>query len=454
MEGLKNIIKDQKRLLFAGNFDKKYLSDGLEHIYGNADALVFPTSAKEVSQLLKYAYDKDIQVTPRGAGTNLSGSTIPSSGIIVDLSLMNNILELDKETFTVTVEPGVMLSDLQKYVEAQGLFYPPDPGEKESTIGGNIATNAGGMRAVKYGVTRDYVQELEVVLADGKVVTLGSKNIKDSSGLPLKHLLIGSEGTLGIITKCVLKLIPLPQHKRSIVIGFHSMNQAIHAVHDIIADGSDPTAIEFVQRSIIELGEEYTNISFPFQDSKAYLILTYDGNSLDNLEVNIEKARVIAERNNCAGFKSLDDADEEKNIWTVRGSLLNAVEAKSQSEPMDIVVPINKITQFVEYIQALESETGVRMIAFGHAGDGNVHLCVIRDDRDDETWKKELDNVLTNIYDKSHSLGGLPSGEHGIGIYKQKYFKALADAENIRIMQQIKSVFDPKGLLNSGKVFF
>lgn len=453
MERLKDIIKDSRRLFFTGDFDKKYLSDGLEHIYGNGDALVFPTSTKEVSQLLKFAYDNHIKVTPRGAGTNLVGSTIPTSGIVLDLSLLNKIIELDKETLTITVEPGVMLSDVQKYVEEHGLFYPPDPGERESSIGGNIATNAGGMRAVKYGVTRDYVQGLEVVLSDGRTLVLGSKNIKDSSGLALKHLFIGSEGTLGVITKCILKLIPIPKYKKSIVIGFKSITQSIKTIHHIIMDGSNPTAIEFVQRSVIELGEEYMNIQFPFQDSKAYLILTYDSNSLENLEHCINKARDVADRNHAIGFKPLETGEEENTVWAVRGSLLNAVEAKSQSEPLDVVVPINKITQFIEYIQVLEAETGVKMIAFGHGGDGNVHLCVLREDREEEKWQEDLELVLTKVYDKSQSLGGLPSGEHGIGLHKKKYFKSVTDAENIRIMQQMKMVFDPKGILNSDKVF-
>lgn len=453
MRKLKEIIEDPKRLFFAGHFDKKYLSDGLEHIYGKGDALVFPTSSKEVSEILKYANENNILVTPRGAGTNLVGSTIPESGIILDLSLLNNIIALDKETLTIVVEPGVMLSDLQEYVERQGLFYPPDPGEKESSIGGNIATNAGGMRAVKYGVTRDYVQEIEVILSDGRILTLGSKNLKDTSGLALKHLFVGSEGTLGVITRCTLKLIPLPKYKRSMVAGFKSIDEAIYAVHDILINGSNPTAIEFVQRDVIQLGEEYMHTKFPFQDAKAYLILTYDNDFEDGLAYDTQKVKTIVERTNAIGFKALENGKEEKTIWDIRGSLLKAVESKSESEPLDIVVPINKITQFMTFIQALEAETGVRLIAFGHAGDGNVHLCVLREGRDQEQWQEALDEVLEKIYNKSHSLGGLPSGEHGIGIYKKKYFASVTNDENMQLMNQIKKVFDPEEILNSNKIF-
>ena len=220
MEDLYKIIKDKERVII-GNVEDKYLTDTLCRLKGKADAVVFPLNTEEVSGILKFANENEIPVTPRGAGTNLVGSTVPlNGGIVLDLSKMNRILELDKETFTLTVEPGVLLKDVQSYVEERGLFYPPDPGEKTATIGGNISTNAGGMRAVKYGVTRDYVRGLEVVLADGQVIEIGKKVIKDSSGLSLKNLIIGSEGTLGVITKCMLKLIPKPKISLSVLVSF------------------------------------------------------------------------------------------------------------------------------------------------------------------------------------------------------------------------------------------
>ena len=219
-EELLKIIGDEKRVI-TEKIEKKYLSDNLERRIGSAKAVIFPVSTKEISELLKYAYANQIPVTPRGAGTNLVGSTVPrGDGIVVDVSLMNHILELDEKTFTATVEPGVILQDFQTFVESKGLFYPPDPGEKKASIGGNISTNAGGMRAVKYGVTRDYVMGLEIVLADGTILTVGGKNRKDTTGLDLKDILIGSEGTLAIITKCILKLIPKPEKSISILVGY------------------------------------------------------------------------------------------------------------------------------------------------------------------------------------------------------------------------------------------
>ena len=242
MRELLNIISDPGRVVFDG-IEYKYLTDGLGRLRGQASALVFPLSTQEVSGVLRWAYEHRVPVTPRGAGTNLVGSTVPQGGIVLDLSRMNRVLELYEDTFTVTVEPGILLQDLQAYVEARGLFYPPDPGEKASSIGGNIATNAGGMRAVKYGVTRDYVRGLEVVLADGEVLTLGGKCVKDASGLSLKNLVVGSEGTLAVITKCILRLVPRPEAAVSAVVCCKSLSDGIRGVAAVLRENVDPTAV-------------------------------------------------------------------------------------------------------------------------------------------------------------------------------------------------------------------
>ena len=255
MQDLLKIISDPERVKL-GNIEDKYLSDTLGRLKGTAAALVFPKSTEEVSAVMKFANDRGLPVTPRGAGTNLVGSTVPhGEGIILDFSLMNRVLEIDEDTFTAVVEPGVVLQDFQKLVESRGLFYPPDPGEKTATIGGNISTNAGGMRAVKYGVTRDYVRGLELVLADGRIVTAGTKNVKDASGLSLKHIVIGSEGTLAVITKCILKLVPKPEKSLSVVVPFPDLSTGISGVLSIIRANANPTAIEFTERTVVELGE-------------------------------------------------------------------------------------------------------------------------------------------------------------------------------------------------------
>ena len=402
-EELLKIIGDESRVI-TDNIERKYLSDNLERRIGSAGAVVFPVSTQEVSELLKYAYTNQIPVTPRGAGTNLVGSTVPhGDGIVIDVSLMNHILELDEETFTATVEPGVILQDFQAFVESKGLFYPPDPGEKKASIGGNISTNAGGMRAVKYGVTRDYVMGLEVVLADGTVLTAGGKNRKDTTGLDLKEIVIGSEGTLAIITKCVLKLIPKPEKSISILVGYESLKAGIESVQKIIQANINPTAIEFIERKVVQLGEDFLHLQFPLTDAKAYLLLTFDGKESEITE-NIKTAEKVTRQAGAKAFLALEDPEVAANVWRIRG----------------------------------------------HAGDGNVHLCVVRGDRDDATWAKELDANLTVLYRKCTELGGLASGEHGIGLSKQKYMLEAANPANIALMKRVKAAFDEKGILNPG----
>lgn len=447
-EELLKIIGDEKRVI-TEKIEKKYLSDNLERRIGSAKAVIFPVSTQEISELLKYAYANQIPVTPRGAGTNLVGSTVPrGDGIVVDVSLMNHILELDEKTFTATVEPGVVLQDFQTFVESKGLFYPPDPGEKKASIGGNISTNAGGMRAVKYGVTRDYVMGLEVVLADGTILTVGGKNRKDTTGLDLKDILIGSEGTLAIITKCILKLIPKPEKSISILVGYESLKAGIESVPQIIQANINPTAIEFIERKVVQLGEDFLHLQFPLREAEAYLLLTFDGKESEIAE-NIKTAEAVTRKAGAEAFLALDEA-EAANVWKIRGCLVKSVEAVSEQEPLDMVVPINQIDTFVTFINAYEKQCGMRMISFGHAGDGNVHLCVVRGNRDDDVWAKELDANLAVLYRKCTELGGLASGEHGIGLSKQKYMLEAANPVNIALMKRVKNAFDERGILNSG----
>lgn len=448
-EALRLIIKDSDRIQ-TENIEKKYLSDNLCRKVGSAGALVFPVSTEEVSGILKYASENNIPVTPRGAGTNLVGSTVPhGNGIVLDLSLMNHILEVDEETFTATVEPGVVLEDFQSFVEERGLFYPPDPGEKKATIGGNISTNAGGMRAVKYGVTRDYVMGLEIVRADGTILTVGGKNRKDTSGLGIKDIIIGSEGTLAVITKCVLKLLPKPEESISVLVSFDSLKTGIESVRKIIQANINPTAVEFIERKVVRLGEEYLNLTFPQPAARAYLLLTFDGKKSE-IEGNIRQLEQVADDNGAVSVLALTDKEESANVWKIRGALVKAVEAVSEQEPLDVVVPINRIDTFVNFINELEQKNGIRLISFGHAGDGNVHLCVVRGDRTDEEWEHDLDENLKIIYSKAHELGGLISGEHGIGLSKQKYFFKETNPANLLLMNRIKDAFDEKHILNDG----
>ncbi|MGG7179069.1 FAD-binding oxidoreductase [Clostridium paraputrificum] len=447
------IINDKNRIVVGKEINKKYLTDGLKRDFGEADILVFPISTKEVSDILKYANDNLIHVTPRGAGTGLVGATVPTErGIILDLSKMNNILNIDEENFTVTVEPGVLLRDVQLYVEERGLFYPPDPGEKKATIGGNISTNAGGMRAVKYGVTRDYVRMLEVVLADGTVLNLGSETIKNSSGLDLKDLFVGSEGTLGIITKAILKIIPKPKNSVSAIVPFKTLKDGINSVIKVIKENANPTAIEFIERRAINKAEDYLKIKFPCDKGNTFLLLTFDG---DELEINssYKKVEKVVIENGALDFILLEEEEDINRAWSIRGALVTAVEAVSEEEPIDIVVPINNIATFVEYTKEIEEKYGIEVVSFGHAGDGNVHLCVVRNGIEESEWKKKSHELLEELYMKSYELRGLPSGEHGVGLNKKEFFRKVTNEANILYMSKIKEAFDKNSILNANKVF-
>ena len=449
---LKTIIPDENRLVFD-HIPPEFLSDTLGRRKGEASALVFAKSTEEVSKVLQYAHANKIPVTPRGAGTNLVGSTVPvDGGIILDLSQMNRILELDTETMTVTVEPGLLLQDLQAYVEEHDLFYPPDPGEKASSIGGNISTNAGGMRAVKYGVTRDYVRGLEVVTADGTVLTVGGKNVKDASGLSLKHLYIGSEGTLAVITKCILKVIPKPETSLSILVPYPDLKTGIGSVLNILRADANPTAVEFMERNVVRLGEDFSGVRYPCPEAGSYILLTFDGRE-GEVAASAERIQALALSSGALDYILLTDPQQAADIWKVRGALVKAVEAVSEQEPVDIVVPINRTAEFIGYINQLEQSSGMRMVSFGHAGDGNVHLCVVRGDRDEETWQKELHENMDKAYHKAYELGGIASGEHGIGISKRRYFLRETHWENLRAMNQIKDALDPLHILNDKKSY-
>ena len=447
---LSTIIQDSSRVVFSQDIEPKYLSDQIGRKHGDASALVFPDSTQEVSAVLKFAHANNITVTPHGAGTNLVGSTVPHNGsIILDLSHLNHILEIDKENFTATVEPGVILEDFQKYVEGLGFFYPPDPGEKRASIGGNIATNAGGMRAVKYGVTRDYVMGLELVLADGTILTVGSKNRKDTTGLDIKDIVIGSEGTLAVITKCLLRLIGKPEKSQSILVSFDSLQAGIEAVPIILRQNLNPTAVEFIERKVVKLGEDFLGLKYPDPEAAAYLLLTFDGAAVE-IDGAIEKLGQIlqgASRRVIILNGTTPELDAA-NIWKIRGCLVKAVEAVSEQEPLDIVVPIARVADFVEYVNKLENSSGMQMISFGHAGDGNVHLCVVRGGRNEQLWESELNANLEKLYAKAKELGGLISGEHGLGVSKRSYFFAETPAASVDLMNAIKKSFDTKGILN------
>lgn len=451
---IRSVISNENSILWREQIGESYLSDILGHWHGEAEALVFVQSAKEVSALLQYANAQGIPVTPRGAGTGLAGGAVPSQGgIILDFSRMNHILELDKRTMTVTTEPGVLLSDLQAFVEANGLFYPPDPGEKASTIGGNISTNAGGMRAVKYGVTRDYVMGLEIVLADGTILSVGGKNAKDATGLSLVQLLIGSEGTLAAITRCTLRLLPLPQASVSAIVAFDDLDGGIESVLYFLQSGIRFTAVEFMERRITALGERYLGARYPYPEAGSYLLLTIDGDPQE-VESQLTRLERLARDRHALGCMLLRSEQERKSAWALRDCLAKAVTALSAEwEPVDVVVPISRTADFVRFVNRLEETTGMTMYSCGHAGDGNVHLWVLRGDREEEVWRRELRDNMERIYAAAAAMGGVVSGEHGIGVAKRRYLFQNMPRANIDMMNQIKRALDPRHILNDDKSY-
>ncbi|MCY6960444.1 FAD-binding oxidoreductase [Clostridium brassicae] len=441
-------------VLAGEEISEDYSHDELGGISHMPDVLVKVHSQEEVSKVMKHAYENTIPVVARGSGTGLVGASVPiHGGIMVDLTEMNNILELDEENLTLTVEPGVLLMEIGKFVEEHDFFYPPDPGEKSATIGGNISTNAGGMRAVKYGVTRDYVRGLEVVLPTGEILELGGKVVKNSSGYGIKDLIIGSEGTLGIITKAILKLLPLPKKSVSLLIPFSNFDKAIEMVPKIIKSKAIPTAIEFMTRDTILSAEEFLGKKFPDNSSDAYLLLTFDGNTQVQVEADYETVA-----NLCLEAGALDvlivDTDERKeSVWSARGAFLEAIKASTTDmDECDVVVPRNSVAEFIKYTHELEKEFDVRIPSFGHAGDGNLHVYICKDNLSDEEWEKKLKEVFDCMYKKSEELKGLVSGEHGIGYAKREFMFHQYGKEYIKIMKGIKTTFDPKNILNPGKV--
>lgn len=418
------------------------------------DAVLHALSTEEVSRVLKYCNEHNIAVTPRGTGTGLCGGCVAKyGGVVLSTEKMNNVLEVDTQNMTATVEPGVLLMEFPKALEGAGLFYPPDPGEKTATMGGNAMTNAGGMRAVRYGVTRDYVLGMDVVLANGEVLTLGGKNVKTSSGYSLIQLMIGSEGTLGFLTKLTVKLIPEPKVNLSLLIPFDDLDKCIGAVPAVLSCGCEPTAVEFMEREVIAGAETYLGKQFPDTGADAYLLVRLDGASRNALQPSIA---VLTDLALSLGAKDvlLADTDERKDsIWNARGAFLEAIKSGTPSmDECDVVVPRDQIALFVEKSIAIGKKQGVRICSFGHAGDGNLHIYACQDELPEELWREKVHAVMDELYAEARALHGEVSGEHGVGHAKRGFLLESVGERQVELMRGIKAVFDPNGILNPGKV--
>ncbi len=443
------------RVFFGEAISEDYDHDEMTE-YGHfmPDAVLQALSTQEVSAVLKYCNEHNIAVIPRGTGTGLCGGCVAKDGgVVLSTEKMKKVLEVDTHNMTATLEPGVLLMEFPKSLEGTGLFYPPDPGEKTATMGGNAMTNAGGMRAVRYGVTRDYVLGMEVVLADGTVLTLGGKTVKTSSGYSLLNLMVGSEGTLGFLTQLTVKLVPEPKVNLSLLVPFDDLDKCIEAVPAVLACGCEPTAVEFMERAVISCAETYLGKQFPDTSANAYLLVRLDGASVDALQPSIA---ILTELVLSLGAKDvlLADTDERKeSIWNARGAFLEAIKGSTPSmDECDVVVPRDKIAVFVEDSIQIGKRLNVRICSFGHAGDGNLHIYACQDNDAEGVWKEKVEAVMEALYNQARTLGGEVSGEHGIGHAKREFLEESLGTRQIELMRGIKAVFDPNGILNPGKV--
>ena len=456
-DDIKNIseIVGSEHVFTRERISEDFSHDELSGTHCFPDLLVEVISTEQVSQIMKLATRRNIPVTPRGQGTGLVGAAVPiHGGILLNLSKMNKILELDEANMTLTVEAGVLLMEINSYLEGTGLFYAPDPGEKSATIGGNINTNAGGMRAIKYGVTRDNVIGLEVVYPDGKICNLGGKVAKVSSGYSIKDMIVGSEGTLAIVTKAIIKLLPMPKYYLSLLVPFPTLAKAIEAVPKVLKAKVNPMGLEFMERDVILAAEEFLGKKFPDNSADAYLLIKFDGNTKNEIELAYEKAAFVCLDAGAIDVFISNSPEREESIWSARGAFLEAIKASTTDlDECDVVVPRDKVADFIKFTNEMQDKYSVRIKSFGHAGDGNLHIYVLKDGMDDKTWGSKLDEVFEVMYNKTLEICGKVSGEHGIGYSKIPYLYKFSDPRDIEIFKGVKKVFDPNNILNPGKIF-
>lgn len=413
-------------------------------------------SREEVSAIMAYAYQENIPVVCRGGGTGLAGGAICKyGGIMLSVMRMNKIFPVDHKNQTITVEPGAFLVDVKTAAEAAGLFYPPDPSEKTASIGGTVITNAGGMKAVRYGLTRDFVRCMEVVMPDGSIMEFSSNVVKNTTGYDLKDLVIGSEGTLCILTQVTLKLLPAPTCTCTLVMPFHSLEACADMVPKVLELPFIPTAIEFLERELIEIVERCLNKPLPVKEGEAVLIVMYDASSQQELDSAVDAAAEAALANGALDCYIANTPERAASVWAVRGGILEGMKADSVAqEECDVVVPRAHIAEYVKQAKRIASRYGIRVEPCGHCGDGNIHTELLRGPgMSDEEWKEATHASLTELYALSKQLGGQLSGEHGIGNGRIEFLKDFAGPRLISLYKSIKLAFDDKLILNPGKIF-
>jgi glycolate oxidase len=432
-----------------------YAKDETEDFSFPPEVILKPVNTKQVSALLKLATRERIPVTPRGGGTGLSGGALPVfGGICLSMEKFNRILEIDQRNFQAIVEPGVITEKFQDAVESRGLFYPPDPASRGSCqLGGNLAECSGGPRAVKYGVTKDYVLGVEAVLPNGDIINAGGRVLKNVSGYNLTQLIIGSEGTLAVITKIIFRLIPLPKLRKVLLVAFPSAEDATEAVAAIFQQGITPSALEFMEKSAVKAAEASLGKSFPNGEAEAQLLVEVDGNYDESLSHDIEMIAGVVEQHKALDVLLAEDRQKIADVWALRRSMGDAVKSISVYKEEDTVVPRAQLPALVKGVKQICSKYNITSICYGHAGDGNVHVNILKDKLDDASWAKYLETAIREIFELTVSLGGTISGEHGIGYSQKSYLPIALSQQELKLMREIKRTFDPGGILNPGKIF-
>jgi len=415
-----------------------------------------PEDVTQVAEIMKLAGSRGVPVTPRGAGTGLSGGALPVlGGILLSLERLNRILEIDEENLTVTVQPAVITKVLQDAVEARGLFYPPDPASLEScSLGGNVAENAGGPRAFKYGVTRHYLCGLEVVWPDGSISRLGGKTIKNVTGYDLMHLICGSEGTLAVVTEITLRLLPRPKYQADLLLPFPSLEAAVAASTAMLRERIVPAAMEFMEGKAVLAAEEFLEKRAPFGEAGAHLLIQLDGNDREQLRREYEVIGEVALSHQAMDVLVAEDRPTQDRLWEVRRALSEALTQKSPvRERQDVVVPRARIPELFRNMAEIQRRRDMEIISFGHIGDGNIHVNILKESMDPKAWEETLPGVLDDLFSAVLRLGGTISGEHGIGWVKKKYLPRAVDAAALGMMRALKRSVDPQNILNPGKIF-
>ncbi|MBS1621586.1 MAG: FAD-binding protein [Bacteroidetes bacterium] len=436
---------------------QKYSHDETEDLHYLPEVVIRPSTAEEISAILKICNKEKIPVTPRGAGTGLSGGALPHlGGVLLSTERMNSILEIDERNLQVTTEPGVITEVLQNAVKEKKLFYPPDPSSRGSCfIGGNISENSGGPKAVKYGVVKDYVLNLEMVLPNGEIIWTGANVLKNATGYNLTQLVVGSEGTLGVVTKIVLKLLPMPRHDLLMLVPFHSAENACAAVGAIFRAGYTPSALEFMERDALDWVTKFVEGStIKIEENvQAHLLIEVDGNNPDVLVQEMEGIAVIVQEFECGEILFADNTQQKTELWKLRRRVAEAVKANSVYKEEDTVVPRAELPVLLKGVKDIGKKYGFHSVCYGHAGDGNLHVNIIKGNLTDEQWNGSLKDGIKEIFALVKKLGGTLSGEHGIGLVQKEYMNIVFNETQLRLMKEIKKIFDPNNILNAGKIF-